>query len=87
MGQGGRLSLPDRAVHTGIDFLGFRIWPTHKLLRKRSVTRAKRKIARYIKQGEHDRLARFIPSWLGHAQWADAHHLITHLETRHGIAC
>lgn len=74
-------------INAGIDFLGFRIWPAHKLLRKRSVTRAKRKIARYIRQGEHDRLARFIPSWLGHAQWADAHHLIAHLEQRHAITC
>lgn len=38
------------------------------------------------KHGERDRLARFIPSWLGHARWADANHLLTWLETRHGLA-
>ena len=32
-----------------------------------------------------DRLARFLPSWLGHARWADAHHLLTWLETRHAL--
>ncbi len=30
-------------------------------------------------------LARFLPSWLGHARWADAHHLLTWLETRHAL--
>lgn len=75
------------SVTRGINFLGFRIWPTHKLLRKRSVLGAKRKIALYLKHGEHDRLARFIPSWLGHARWADTHHLLSWLETRYAIAC
>ena len=74
-------------ISRGINFLGFRIWPTHKLLRKRSVLGAKRKIALYLKHGEHDRLARFIPSWLGHARWADTHHLLSWLETRYAIAC
>lgn len=44
-------------------------------------------IALYLKHGEHDRLARFIPSWLGHARWADTHHLLSWLETRYAIAC
>lgn len=72
-------------ISAGIDFLGFRIWPTHKLLRKRSVTRAKRTIAHCLAHGEPDRMARFLPSWLGHARWADAHHLLTWLETRHAL--
>lgn len=72
-------------LSAGIDFLGYRLWPTHKLLRKRSVTRAKRTIAHCLAHGEPDRLARFLPSWLGHARWADAHHLLTWLETRHAL--
>ena len=75
-----------REIRDG-NFLGFRIWPTHKLLRKRSVLGAKRKIALYLKHGEHDRLARFIPSWLGHARLADTHHLLSWLETRYAITC
>lgn len=63
----------------GINFVGYRIWRTHKLLRKDSVLRAKRKIKRYIKHGEHDRLERFLASWLGHAKWADTHNLIKFL--------
>ena len=72
-------------ISAGIDFLGYRLWPTHKLLRKRSVTRAKRTIAHCLAHGEPHRLARSLPSWLGHARWADAHHLLTWLETRHAL--
>lgn len=47
--------------------------------RKRSVTSAKRKIARYRKSGDKQALGRFVSSWRGHAQWADAHNLLTRL--------
>lgn len=69
----------------GIDFLGYRIWKTHKLLRKDSVIRAKRKIARYIKNQDQDSLSKFLGSWSGHAKWADTHHLFNWLEKKHGI--
>ena len=68
----------------GINFLGYRIWPSHKLLRKDSVTRAKRKVVNFIKHGEG--LQKFLASWSGHAMWADANNLFTWLENRHGIA-
>jgi RNA-directed DNA polymerase len=64
----------------GVNFVGYRIWPTHKLLRKDSVTRARRKIAAYRAAGEHAKLAKFIASWTGHASWADSHHLLASLE-------
>lgn len=64
----------------GVNFLGYRIWPTHKLMRKQSVVAAKKKIGRYIKQGKSDDLRRFLASWLGHAKWADSHNLIKTLE-------
>lgn len=69
----------------GINFLGYRIWSTHKLLRKDSVTRAKRKISRYVKEQDGDKLTKFIASWSGHAKWADTHNLFTWMEERHGI--
>jgi hypothetical protein len=74
------------AVSKGINFLGYRIWPTHKLLRKDSVTRAKRKIKRYVESGNTESLEKFIASWSGHVRWADAHNLATYLERQHGIA-
>lgn len=74
-------------VSRGIDFLGYRLWPRHKLLRKRSVARAKQRIRRDLAHGASDRLARFLPAWIGHATWADTHHLIRWLEDRYAITC
>lgn len=72
-------------VTHGINFLGYRIWPSHKLLRKASVTSAKRKIARYTKYGETEALEKFIASWRGHAAHADTCHLFNHIKETHGI--
>lgn len=63
----------------GVNFVGYRIWRTHKLLRRDSVIRAKRKIKRYTKHGESDRLRMFLASWRGHAQWADSNNLLNYL--------
>ena len=68
-------------------FLGFRIWPRHKLLRKRSVVGAKRKIKRYLNSNDHESLDRFIASWRGHAAHADTCNLFNHLENCYGIHC
>jgi RNA-directed DNA polymerase len=67
-------------VERGINFLGYRIWASHKLLRKDSVVRARHKIAAYRAGGEHARLERFLDAWLGHARWADSANLIRSLE-------
>lgn len=67
-------------VSRGINFLGYRIWPTHKLLRRQSVIRAKRKIAAYRAGGHEERLMHFVGSWIGHARWADAYNLLKTLE-------
>lgn len=66
-------------VLRGIDWLGYRIWPTHKLLRRRSVIAAKRKISRFTKAGDPLSLAFFVASWRGHAQWANSHNLLCKL--------
>lgn len=63
----------------GVNFLGYRIWATHKLLRRDSATRARRKIAAYRAAGDGDRLQRFLGAWLGHARWADSANLIRSL--------
>ncbi|MDP1866977.1 MAG: reverse transcriptase/maturase family protein [Bradyrhizobium sp.] len=67
-------------VARGINFLGYRIWASHKLLRKDSVTRARRKIAAYRAAGDHERLRKFLAAWLGHARWADSANLIRSLD-------
>ena len=72
-------------VSKGIDFLGYRIWSSHKLLRKDSVFRAKRKVSNCVKHKDQDALQKFIGSWSGHAKWADTHNLFTWMEKRYGI--
>ena len=67
-------------VNRGINFLGYRIWPRHKLLRKQSVTRAKRAIKSLKARGDETALNRFLAAWTGHASWADTHNLMSHLE-------
>lgn len=67
-------------ISRGVNFLGYRIWPSHKLLRRDSVIRARRKIAAYRASGDHDRLRKFLGAWLGHAQWADSANLIKSLD-------
>lgn len=63
----------------GVNFLGYRIWHDHKLLRRDSVTRARRKIAAYRAAGDVARLQKFLGGWLGHARWADSANLIKSL--------
>lgn len=72
-------------ISQGVNFLGYRIWPTHKLLRKDSVLRAKRKIDNFVRHGNTDDLQKFVASWSGHARWADTHNLTKWLEAKHGI--
>lgn len=67
-------------ITRGVNFLGYRIWPTHKLLRRQSVVKAKRKISFYRATGQSEKLALFLAAWLGHARWADSANLLKRLE-------
>lgn len=58
---------------SGVNFLGYRIFPKHKLLRRRSVVSAKRKLAHL----DGERRERFLSAWLGHAAHADTRNLLT----------
>lgn len=70
-------------VSRGVNFLGHRIWPHHKLLRTDSVTRARRKLKTLRKRGDTPAEQRFLGSWLGHARWADSHNLLHTMEVAH----
>jgi len=67
-------------ISRGINFLGYRIWPHYKLMRKQSVTRAKRAIKSLKRRGDVEGLNRFLAAWTGHASWADTQNLMAHLE-------
>lgn len=70
----------------GVNFLGYRIWHDHKLLRKDSVIRAKRKISKFVEHNDKESLQKFIASWSGHAQWANTNNLFNWMENKYGIA-
>jgi len=67
-------------IAQGVNFLGYRIWPTHRLLRKSSARRMKRKLRRFERgysEGsiEFDHINASIQSWLGHCSHADTYKL------------
>jgi retron-type reverse transcriptase len=65
-------------VKQGINFLGYRIWPSHRLLRKSSIKRIKRRLKRLSKDYQEGRatisqIRPVLSSWLGHASHADSY--------------
>lgn len=68
------------STQKGINFLGYRIWKDYKLIRKLSVIRAKRKVKKYLKNNENDKLSRFLASWHGHIQWGNSHNLKNYID-------
>lgn len=67
-------------IKRGLDFLGYRIWPTHRLLRKKSKKKIKRRMIKYEKQylaGKLDikTIQRSLAGWLGHAKFANTYNL------------
>lgn len=67
-------------ISRGIDFLGYRTWPTHRLLRKRSIINMKRKLKELsilysIDKIEFDRIRCIIASWVGHAKHANSYNI------------
>lgn len=63
----------------GVNFVGYRIWPTHKLLRRSTVVRARRRITALCRNGDTDGLSAFTAAWRGHAQWANSFNLLNRL--------
>lgn len=68
-----------RPADEGVNFVGYRIFKNHKLLRKTSVRDAKRKIRDAVRAGDMEKLQKFVASWKGHIQWADSHNLKKYL--------
>jgi retron-type reverse transcriptase len=63
-----------------LDFLGYRMWVTHRRLRKSSVNRMRHKIKSISKQYnlgkiEREEITNKISSWLGHAKHADSYRI------------
>lgn len=74
-----------QSIGRGINFLGYRIWPRHKLVRKASVCRAKKKLARMREHNDTESADRFLAAWRGHISWADSHNLQKSMEINNAI--
>ncbi|MDA0283861.1 MAG: reverse transcriptase/maturase family protein [Planctomycetota bacterium] len=71
-------------VKEGIRFLGYRVFPTHRLLVKENVWRFLRRVRRMQKdfsdgQTTLPEIKQRLMSWSGHARQADTHRLLTYL--------
>lgn len=65
----------------GINFCGFRIWKTHKLIREQSKKKMKRKLKTFQKLYQKDKIelayiTACINSWKGHAKHANTYNLV-----------
>jgi RNA-directed DNA polymerase len=63
-------------VHTGIPFLGFRIYPTHRLVKRRKVVQFRRKLHGLLDSycnGELqlDKFQASLTGWINHVRYAD----------------
>ena len=59
-----------------LNFLGYRITESYKLIRKDSVVRAKRKIKKYLEKQDFEKLKMFLASWSGHLRSANSWNLV-----------
>jgi retron-type reverse transcriptase len=69
-------------INQGINFVGYRIWPTHRLLRRGCIQRAKRrfrKLEKDFNQGKIplDKVKSSIMAWIGHCKHADSKGVVT----------
>lgn len=68
------------SVSSGINFLGYRIWSTHRWLRRQSIRRFRQKLEAFSALYEQGQLCwkdfqTSIASWLAHARHADTYNL------------
>ena len=70
-----------------ITFVGYRVHKDYKLIRKDSLTRARRKIKRYTKHGETEKLQQFLTSWHSHLKTANSHNLIKNISNLRRDLC
>ncbi len=65
-------------VHDGITFLGYRVFPTHRLLKKDNALRARRRLKKLSSQYHEgiiswEKVNQSVQSWIGHACHADTY--------------
>ena len=66
----------------GVNFCGFRIWKTHRLLREQSKKKMRRKLKNFEKlykenKVELEYILACINSWVGHAKHCNSYNLVS----------
>lgn len=69
-----------QTIDKGVNFLGYRIRPTHKTVRVESVRRARKKLRNFRTHNDTEGYEKFVAAWRGHIQWADSYNLQKRLE-------
>ena len=68
--------------YLGIDFCGYKIYESHKVLRKRSINGMRKKFNLWFKNKiSYEELVSFFVSWKGHAKHSDCDDLISFFES------
>lgn len=67
-------------INRGITYLGYRVWPTHRLLKGESKRRIKKKLRLYQKlyregKVDLDEIRASVMSWLGHLKHCNSYNL------------
>jgi retron-type reverse transcriptase len=76
-----RSSPPVTPVQAGLTFVGYRIWRTHRLLRKQNIRQFRRRV-RWMRRAyargsvEWSAIKPRLDSWMGHARQADSERLL-----------
>lgn len=74
-------------IRIGVDFCGYKIWSTHRLIRKRSKEKFQRKIRCWntlYKEGklDHKDFVLSFNSWLGHVKHANSYKLVNKMKSK-----
>jgi RNA-directed DNA polymerase len=64
-----------RPVTDGIPFLGFIIFPTHRLLKARKGYAFRRKLQHFLKTGQTPKVQDSLRGWINHVRYGDTHGL------------
>jgi hypothetical protein len=79
-----------QSVHRGVDFLGYVIFPFHRLLRTRTKRRMWQKLAKRLEEYEADvrsgkSFTQIVQSYLGVLSHANAHEISEEVKNQYGV--
>ena len=74
-----------RPVDDGIGFLGFVIYPDHRLLKRRKGIAYRRKLSALVRTGKSEQVRASVQGWINHVRYADTWGLRRAVLSGHGL--